>query len=293
VTICIAALCQDASTVIGISDRMMTVGDDIECERPLTKASPIAPHVMVMYSGDPRIHSDLYYSVRREIHGDGSRPVSAWGIREVAEAYARHYAAERAKRAEREILTPLGLDGASFIAKQKLMDRRLVRELAEKMRNYKHFDLMEIICGLDKSTGDGHVYTVDNGEIQCGDDAGFAATGTGQWHATSRMLLNRHTRGAGLAETLFRTYSAKRRAEAAPGVGAETDMFILTADGLTIYHDSDYRMRRLEAIYQGYVDMKRKAMESAETATASSIMGELRESGRPGEAKRSIPTNLT
>jgi hypothetical protein len=287
VTICIAALCQDGSTVIGISDRMMTVGEDIEYERALTKASPIAPHIVVMYSGDARIHSDLYCSVRREMHEDVAR--SVWGVKDVAEAYARQYAAERAKRAERDILKPLGLHSASFIASQKFMARRLVRDLAEKMRSYKHLDLMEIICGVNKSTGEGHVYTVDNGEIQCEDDAGFAAAGTGQWHATSRMLLNRHTRGAGLAETLFRTYSAKKRAEAAPGVGVETDMFILTADGLTIYHDGDYRIRRLEAIYQGYLMTERKAIESAETATARTVTGELRESGKVGEAKRSIP----
>jgi hypothetical protein len=45
------------------------------------------------------------------------------------------------------------------------------------------------------------------------------------------MIGFRDTVDASMAETIFRVYASKRRAEVAPGVGNETDMFIIHPGG--------------------------------------------------------------
>src|SRR6185503_16702737 len=45
--------------------------------------------------------------------------------------------------------------------------------------------------------------------------------------AQSQLMFAKHWRGRPLAETLLLTYSAKKHAEVAPGVGKDTDMVIV------------------------------------------------------------------
>ena len=55
--------------------------------------------------------------------------------------------------------------------------------------------------------------------VACYDMIGFAAIGIGGWHAQSRFMFAKHTRRSPQPETLLLTYSAKKQAEVAPGVG--------------------------------------------------------------------------
>jgi hypothetical protein len=79
--------------------------------------------------------------------------------------------------------------------------------------------------GIDHSGP--HIYVVRNSDVSCQDPVGFAAIGAGHWHAESQFMFAGHVRLRPFPETLLLVYSAKKRAEVAPGVGAETDMFMI------------------------------------------------------------------
>ena len=72
-----------------------------------------------------------------------------------------------------------------------------------------------------------HLYAISNGNITCQDAVGFAAIGAGAYHASSYFMFAGHARDATLSKTFLTTYASKRRSEVAPGVGIETDMFLV------------------------------------------------------------------
>src|SRR6266446_8708177 len=88
---------------------------------------------------------------------------------------------------------------------------------------------MSLIMGVD-NIGDEvspHIYTIHNTHISCDDRIGFSAIGSGSRHAESQFMLARHAWNRDTAETLLLTYSAKKDSEIAPGVGEETDLFMI------------------------------------------------------------------
>jgi hypothetical protein len=85
---------------------------------------------------------------------------------------------------------------------------------------------------------------IDFGQI------GFAAIGIGDIHAIQSLIGFKQTRTRSLRETLFNVYASKRRAEAAPGVGEETDLWIVRPTG--IEQPEDAVTQKLEGIYQEY-----------------------------------------
>lgn len=59
-----------------------------------------------------------------------------------------------------------------------------------------------------------------------------------------------HSRYRPMAETLFRTVVAKKRAEVAPGVGRATDMFTIGPDAGTFSYIGNDVRKDVEAIYE-------------------------------------------
>lgn len=82
-----------------------------------------------------------------------------------------------------------------------------------------------IVMGLDQSGA--HLYAIDNRGTTCQDWVGFTSIGAGYWHANSQLMFAGHVKTRQLAETTMLVYTAKRRAEVAPGVGEETDMVVI------------------------------------------------------------------
>lgn len=152
-----------------------------------------------------------------------------WLVQDVADLYSHYYSEAKVNRAETAILAPLGLNRATFIERQQQMSSSLVNQLAHQMVNYELPAVEAIITGADP-TGP-HIYVAENSEISCEDMVGFASIGVGRWHANSQFMFAGHTRNSSLTRTAYLTFSAKRRAEVAPGVGAGTDLFIISGLG--------------------------------------------------------------
>lgn len=260
VTVCVAAIC-NGTTIFGASDRMLTAGD-IEFEPNQTKIISLTTSIVIMIAGD----SALQIEIALKLSDEASRRIKAdptqWlNIRDIADLYAAYYNQARLKRAENTILAPLGLTNETFINRQQQMNSKLVNQIATELLNFSCPDVQAIIAGVD-STGT-HIYVVNNSDVRCHNAIGFASIGVGAWHANSQFMFAGHTRSRPLPETLWLTYSAKRRAEVAPGVGEGTDMFMV---GPNLGSYAPLRVEVLQALEEIYRDTRINERELARQA---------------------------
>src|SRR4051794_24783722 len=85
-------------------------------------------------------------------------------------------------------------------------------------------------CSRVSTRTGGHIYSVQNpGRPELLNDIiGYAANGSGTIHALQSMIGLGHSPEAEYHTTVFRVYASKRRAEVAPGVGADTDLAVIS-----------------------------------------------------------------
>ncbi|HWY31906.1 MAG TPA: hypothetical protein VNX46_14190, partial [Candidatus Acidoferrum sp.] len=225
-TVCIAAICKNVAPtesglmVIGATDRMLT-GGDIEFEpKTPNKIHHFSSSITGMFAGDFGFQTEIVRGVLPVVlNRIKAEPQNWWKVKEVAELYAENLKQFHLKRAENAILAPLGLDMNIFLAKQKEMDSELINKAASKLAQFCSPGVQAIFCGHDMDGA--HIYVVDNSfDVICHDVVGFASIGAGYWHADSQFMFAEHNPFNSFAETLFLTYSAKKRAEVAPGVGS-------------------------------------------------------------------------
>lgn len=257
VTVCVAAMC-DGNTIIGASDRMLTSGD-IQFEPQQPKIIPLTKSIFIMVAGDSSMQAEIIQNVQFDVNKRiGEDPANWWNVRDVANLYSQYYNEVRFKKAEKNILSSLGLDNNTFITRQKEMDSNLVLQITKELMNYEAPRISTIFAGID--TSGAHIYVADNENVSCLDLVGFAAIGVGSWHASSQMMFAGHTRFKSIPETLLLVYSAKKRAEVAPGVGESTDMFMVGPDlGNNIYPLGEHVFDKLKEIYKSEQDRERDA----------------------------------
>ncbi len=227
VTVCIAV--RNFGSILLISDRMITAGD-IQFEPPTEKILFLTSSIAVMAAGDSAFHAEIVGGVMRDVQERAiNEPDNWWNVKDVVDLYVQHRIAAKLKRAEVAILRPLGLDRASFLQNQKIMDAQLVSSISSDLINFQIPDVEAIFAGVDnhfRAPG-AHIYSVLNEYISCDDIIGFRAIGSGARHAESALMLAGHSWNTDFPATVLLTYSAKKRSEIAPGVGVDTDMFII------------------------------------------------------------------
>jgi hypothetical protein len=224
VTVCVAAICQfeGNSVVIGASDRMITAGD-IEFEQEQTKIINLTSSISIMVAGDLSIQSVILHELISEIQGRVEAKPQDWlRVKDVAETFQGQLAALTRKRAEEAILAPLGLDFSKLTS--PAVAPALAEQLAKEVLTFQVPRIEALIIGLDDRP---HIYEVTNDGLTCHDWTGFASVGGGAWHSNSQLMFAGHVKTRHLTETVMLVYTAKRRAEVAPGVGEATDMIVI------------------------------------------------------------------
>lgn len=102
-----------------------------------------------------------------------------------------------------------------------------VRDIDGLLASY-YADSTAIIAGLDP-TGD-HIYKISNpGVATCWDTPYFACAGSGEFLASTQFMVAGFEKNWPLAKALWLT--AKAKAEAAGGVGKQTDLIIVRLGG--------------------------------------------------------------
>lgn len=258
-TVCIAAICAngDQPMVVGASDRMLTAGD-VEFELRQTKTYSFTPNVVGLVAGDAEAQITLCNNTFEEIaKRNDTNPL----VSDVADIFANQFAEYRRVEAERAILYPIGLNFESLAKSLKDMPIELSARLMRELQQYD-LEAATIITGMDAKGA--HIYTVrDPGRATCQDGIGFAAIGIGRSHAESQFMFSKYSRFVTFPRALLLTYSAKKRAEAAPGVGSATDLFTIDRMSMRYYPVVPDMEARLQKIY---INLEIAQLNSAETA---------------------------
>lgn len=226
-TVCVAAICQWyeksdpiwAPMVVATSDRMLTAGyKDVEYEPPQPKMFALGGGKYgVLIAGDAAVHSWIIPRVVEYLQKNPSAPVA-----DVADQYGLEMLEYFNRETERIILRPLGLTLDSFNAQQGTMAPQVVDGIVGRLNRYR-LESEALVVGVDTQP---HLYVVsDPGTVTCHDFVGFAAIGIGANHASASLMAARYARNWGFARALLGLYTAKKRAEIAPGVGTTTDVF--------------------------------------------------------------------
>jgi hypothetical protein len=170
VTVCVAAICDGNTTVVGASDRMLTAGD-IQFEPQQTKVVALTNSIVIMFAGDAAMQAEVYYKVEQDVVGRIlADPKDWWAVRDVADLYGKYYREASVKRAEDTVLSPLGLDRITFVSKQGQMNTGLVEKLATELINFQAPAIEAIVAGTSvvtsKPANEGHFKTGQRDPIQ-------------------------------------------------------------------------------------------------------------------------------
>lgn len=254
-TVCIAAICLAAEghpVIIGASDRKLTAGG-VEFEPPTAKFYKFTPYIVAMTAGD----ADAQVEICDYVYQAGPR-----NVRETVRLYCEQLGAYNLRQAERIVLAPLGFTMKSFLAAQRRLSPEFVETVLYDMRR-ERVSVETIICGID---GDWpQLYRIEsNGRAHLYSSVGFAAIGDGGDHAESQFMFAKYAPNWILSRAMMLTYYAKKRAEVAPGVGEETDMFFIAHAGHSQFYENVLQM--LDTSYRERMDAQKQAENESNTA---------------------------
>jgi 20S proteasome alpha/beta subunit len=281
VTVCIAALCawnyakqgdpEDWGLVaITASDRMITFGD-VQYEPVQLKLAQMTKQTILLIAGDYSLHSEAIKSAIRELE---SRPNAT--PHQVALIYGRAMQAIKRRHAEDIYLAPLGLNTDLLIAQQKEMSESMSDRLITEMQRYEGEDVEALIVGIEQGRVKGEqrasIYHVDtHGSVTCADDVGFAAIGSGAWHARSQLMQAGYTKLVPYFRALATVFAAKKAADVSPGVGANfTDIHVVFRNGPERLVEE--QREKLEELYADFVAKRAQLANDAITALTNFVI---------------------
>jgi hypothetical protein len=211
--------------VIGASDRLVTAGDvQFEPNRP--KIRVLTNSVVVMTAGDAWLQSEVLDGVTADVQAIVHADPHEWlTVRKVADLYCDRWAEIKRRRAEHVILKPLGLTTKQFLEEQGSMDENIAKSLTNGLLEFDMPGTATLVTGVD-ATG-AHIFAVYDGVPMQTDSVGFAAIGIGSRHAESQLMLAKFAPDMPTSTAMMLVHLAKSRAEVAPGVGPDTDMFVI------------------------------------------------------------------
>lgn len=264
--------------IITASDRQITA-QDVEYEPPQVKVCFLTPKVLILIAGDYTAHSEALVQIQRRLAAEAESDV---GI--IAELYAEQIRKIKARRGAQFYLSPVGLDLESFLLREVEFSEPFSSGLKHQLQSYRGDDTEAIICGHSDVA---HIYVMDtDGKVLNYDDVGFAAIGIGAWHAKSQLMRARYSSQWIYPFSLALTYTAKKIAEIAPGVGEETDMFLITRAGWEPVLPP--LMGAVNDAYQEY-EKKRTALAGDIVLRLGKRMDELRDEANAKAAAEAAP----
>lgn len=263
VTVCIAAICNNASSVVCASDRMIT-SEDVQFEPALLKILQVTTSISLLTAGDSAVHAQAYQALKNDVDPRVAANPTEWlKVEEVANLYSSHLHSVARAKAEHTCLSPLGLNIDTFLSRQRSLLPEFVERLTDDLINHPRPSAQAIVTGIDDSGP--HIYTADYAGNKCWDLIGFASIGAGARHTQSQFMFARHVPQREAVETIPLLYSAKKRSEVAPGVGIVTDMCVI---GPKLGEFTWIGEEFLSLLEKNYEELRSKEDEANEAAKA-------------------------
>lgn len=220
-TVCIAAICELGNGIIGASDRLKTAGDvTFEASQ---KFFGITDSIAIMTAGDVNFQTDILLELTNIVKAKES----TWYIKDIAQEYVKIRNSLILKKLNNKVFSKFGLTQDNFLKIENSLSaqtlERIYHEKDELLNSIPTVSV--IITGIDV---DGtQLYVVRDDDISCHNQSGFASIGGGSRHARSQFMSEKYTIDWRFSDTLLLIHNAKKRSEIAPGVGYNTDMFLI------------------------------------------------------------------
>ncbi len=244
-TVCIGALAtkkdNHSENVIVASDRMVSLGGFMEFEHGVSKIGKLSNKSVALVAGDTLVGSQIVDASRNKIALS-----SELTILEIAKIVADTYAEKRDEIIESQVFRPRGITRDEFYNDyQNKLLQNIAYQLDQLVANW-NVGVEIIVAGVDDFGA--HLYTIVNpGTYTDVYQIGYNAVGSGAIHAMQSLIGFAHSPYQELNRTIFCTFAAKKRGEVAPGVGKETDLFVISKDGITEL--SQNQITELEELY--------------------------------------------
>ncbi|MHB0962394.1 MAG: hypothetical protein ACYC5V_04185 [Gemmatimonadaceae bacterium] len=259
-TIGVATMASNGAVVCA-ADRMLTRGV-AQTEPEAAKIYHFKPGhpVTVMWAGSASVFAEVAqaYLARARV---ANLPHASVG--DAVKSYCSCFAEFVGLRAEREILTKIGLTRVDLVGGK--VSYRRAGQLLDLIFGYELDvpDCVETIFVGHDAAGS-HIWRTFNATPVCCDVEGFAAIGTGAEHAVSHLGFSRHTPNAHIIAATVGAYFAKRRAEMAPGVGRVVDMALRMPgiDPINLSDDTPF-VRALDTAYVAFAEAERANLRDA------------------------------
>lgn len=235
-TICIGCLCDERKNAIAIMDRMVTSGyPPQEFEHEISKMNKLSNTCVALAAGTVPQIEHIINNVKSE-----TEKLSSPKISEIAEITKDQYIKYKRKIASEDYLEPYDLDLNIFYRSGLNIPPALYTLIHGAIES---IDIIAdfLIIGCDD--GGSHLYSISErkiggikvslpGLLHPHNTLGFAAVGSGELQANTQFIQKRYTYQKNLEEAIETIYGAKKMAEVAPGVGKETDIVIITKEGI-------------------------------------------------------------
>jgi len=239
VTVCIAAIAtglvkgdkkdKEIPVIVGASDRMVSALD-IGYERPQSKISRITPFIVALSAGNDAVQAEVLSRTESHFQTELANNPRWFPVEEVADKYSQNLVTYLREAIERTILEPVGLNWDTYMSSHPDRHPLWFEERRKEVFEDYPPSTETIVAGVDESGA--HIFEVNrDGLVVRRDRAAFATIGSGYRHAESQFMFEGHSPSKSYPDTLFLTYVAKRRAEVAPGVGKDTDLFTISLRG--------------------------------------------------------------
>jgi len=246
-TICIAAICEQGSSLILASDTMLTnEWLSIEFEHPTRKMTRLSDSCIALTAGDALAYTELFNEVQKEI-----TKLKAPSVLEIVNKIKECYQHIRKREIEERILNPRGFnDLKDFYEIQRGLVQDVALTIQSQIDRYD-YGLEILTAGISGNTA--QIYGIsDPGTSKCFDAMGFHAIGSGLPNAINTLIARGFHHGIPLEEGLLIVYEAKKMAEKAPGVGGSlTDISNMKAHGLIEFPRD--RFEELHKIYDKWI----------------------------------------
>ena len=270
-TIGVATMAENGMLVLA-ADRMLTRGVAQAEHSPKIYNWTDGHPVTVLWAGSAAVFGEVIqmYLDRAKLM---RQPAS---VNDVVNLYCQCFADYVSARAEREVLSRVGLSRADLVS-SRVGDRR-ADHLLDLMFGYCLDDnecVETIFAGHDGA--DAHIWRTYNSNSVCCDVEGFAAIGTGAENAIAHLSFGGYTRRSSVFAAIIAAFFAKRRAETAQGVGRSIDVCIRTPNDQKFFavpNPSPF-VTALDNAYDSYAASEQKALGDAISSATAAMQQQL------------------
>jgi|HubBroStandDraft_4_1064222.scaffolds.fasta_scaffold00042_4 20S proteasome alpha/beta subunit len=236
-TCCVAALADNARTIILVSDRQIGLRM-ISTDPETVKARQVHPRWWLMYAGDdisPIFNiADAIQEALKELSGGqaaiDNNATTIPSISDVEKKVSECVQNERQAEVEAQYLRPRGWTFDTFQRQAPHLPKKLVTSVVNEVNSHD-MPISLLLAGFDR-LGYGYLFTVYGTSMypRRHDNPGYTAIGSGSEAAQYWMGYRDIGYLSGSREVLYSAVEGKYFAELSLGVGEYTDVHILRAD---------------------------------------------------------------